>query len=185
MPRFNRVVNSAFILSIVTFIFMMGIGFLTFGGNSAGFVLNNFSGADNLATMARVAIGTALLTGYPFTFSALKEGVLDLAGVTGEKRNTLLPSLTFGLLGLVTGLALVLKDVGFVVSFAGALFGAALMFMVPAYMNICLVKSKVGSGSLTKGNKLEIASNYGIIGTGFVMAALGVTISVLRQLKKL
>lgn len=39
------------------------IGFLTFGGSVAGFVLNNYSGSDVLATFARLAIGIALLTG--------------------------------------------------------------------------------------------------------------------------
>jgi len=35
----------------------MSVGFLTFGGSSLGFVLNNYSGKDFLATAARLAIG--------------------------------------------------------------------------------------------------------------------------------
>lgn len=81
MPRFNRVVGGAFLSSIVFFIFMMCVGFLTFGGATAGFVLNNYASSDGLATLARFAIGLALLTGYPFTFSALREGLLDLGKV--------------------------------------------------------------------------------------------------------
>lgn len=187
LPRFNKVVGSAFFMSIAMFAFMMSMGFLTFGGSCAGFVLNNYSGSDQLATFARLAIGLALLTGYPFGFSALRDGILDLQGVTGEKRDALVPRYTYGLLALVTSLALVLKDVGFVVSLSGALFGCALMFIVPAIMNICDVKAattKVGK-LLSRGNKVEIGLNYGLIGTGFVMAVLGVSISVLRQLGKL
>jgi hypothetical protein len=52
----------------------MYIGFLTFGGATLGFVLNNYASSDSLISFARLAIGGALLSGYPFTFSALREG---------------------------------------------------------------------------------------------------------------
>lgn len=182
MPRFNKVVTGAFAISIALFIFMMGTGFLTFGSATAGFVLNNYAGSDTLITFARLAIGLALLTGYPFTFSALRDGILDLKQVSGEARDKLVRPMTFGLLALVTSLALVLKDVGFVVSVSGAMFGSALMFMVPAWMNIC---NKKKQSSLTSSEKFEVGFNYGMIGTGFVMGVLGVLISTLRQLGKL
>jgi len=35
----------------------MSVGFLTFGGSSLGFVLNNYSGKDFLANAARLALG--------------------------------------------------------------------------------------------------------------------------------
>lgn len=187
MPRFNKVVNTAFIGSIITFIFITAAGFLTFGGATAGFVLNNYAGNDVLATFARLAIGIAILTGYPFTFSALREGILDLAKITGEKRAKMFPSLTLGLLSVVTSLALVLKDVGFVVSVSGALFGSALMFVVPTVMNIANIKRrfKANNAALTSQAKVEVGLNYGLMGTGVVMGALGVVISVLRQMGKL
>ena len=81
LPRFNKVVGGAFASSIAFFVLIMSVGFLTFGGSTAGFVLNNYAGSDGLATFARFAIGLALLTGYPFTFSALREGILDLRKV--------------------------------------------------------------------------------------------------------
>jgi len=164
---------------------MMALGFLTFGGATSGFVLNNYSGIDSLASVARLAIGLALLTGYPFTFSALREGILDLKGVQGDDRVKAKPQLTLVLLSLVTALALVLKDVGFVCSFGGALFGSALMFIVPSIMNISNIKSKLKGQPATQGQALEVASNYGIIGVGTVMGALGVVISILRQAGKL
>lgn len=57
MPRYNRVVSAAFAFAIMMYIGIMWIGFLTFGGNSTGFVLNNYSNDDVLATVARIAIG--------------------------------------------------------------------------------------------------------------------------------
>ena len=187
MPRFNKVVTYAFIASIVTFIFMMSLGFLTFGGATAGFVLNNYSGSDNLITFARLAIGLALLTGYPFTFSALRDGILDLQKSSGEERNKSFQPLTIGLLTVITAIALVLKDVGFVVSVSGALFGSALMFVVPAVMNINNLKTIATKAKtqLTGSNKLEIAFNWGMVVMGIIMGALGVIISTLKQLGKM
>jgi len=46
-----------FLASILLFSLIMSVGFLTFGGSSLGFVLNNYSGKDFLATAARLAIG--------------------------------------------------------------------------------------------------------------------------------
>jgi amino acid permease len=180
LPRYNQVVAQAFIASIVTFIFMKSIGFLTFGGSSMGFILNNYASSDILATFARLAIGLALLTGYPFTFAALKDGIMDLTKTAPENRAGLSNVLTLGLLSLVTLLALVLKDVGIVVSISGALFGAALMFMVPAIMNICNSKALQKQGKVGS-SKAEIALNYGMVVSGFFVAVLGVTVSVLRQ----
>jgi amino acid permease len=188
LPRFNKVVGLAFAASIATFCFMMSTGFLTFGGSTLGFVLNNYASGDTLISFARLAIGLALLTGYPFTFSALREGILDLANIKEEeKRSNALRPLTVGLLTVVTGLAIVLRDVGFVVSISGAMFGAALMFVVPAMMNIANMRAlaKQKNIALTKGQGVEIAANYGIVGTGVSLGVLGVAISVLRQLKKL
>jgi amino acid permease len=142
MKRFNTMVASAFGLAVVMFCFVMSTGFLTFGGATAGFVLNNYSGLDKLATVARCAIGVALVTGYPFVFSALRDGAMDVAGLKGESREKQGVKYTVGLIGAITSLALVLKDVGFVVSLSGALLGCPLMFMVPTAMNIGAVKNK-------------------------------------------
>jgi amino acid permease len=189
VPRFNQVVNGGFAASIALFIFIMSIGFMTFGGSSAGFVLNNYSNKDVLATVARFAIGLALITGFPFTFSALRDGVLDLAKAKGPTRDAAFAPVTIGGLALLTALALVLKDVGFVVSISGAMFGCAVMFIIPAIMNIANIKNKRNilamSGVPTNEGGLEVAANYGMMLTGIAMAVIGVSVSVLREMGKL
>jgi amino acid permease len=183
MSRFNKVVGGAFGASIIFFIFTMCTGFLTFGGSTAGFILNNYSGRDALATLARFSIGLALLTGYPFTFSALREGLMDLMKLTGNSRDNAFAPITASLLGLVTLLALMLKNVGFVVSISGAMFGCLLMFIVPAIMNIVSFrKSTVPAGSV---RKAEIALNYAMIPIGVIMTVLGVYVSVLQQMGRM
>ena len=89
----------------------MSVGFLTFGGSSLGFVLNNYSGKDLLATVARLAIGIALITGYPFTFSALRDGIMDIMNKKDKERDNAFVPVTLIGLTLLTSLALVLKDV--------------------------------------------------------------------------
>jgi amino acid permease len=178
MLRFNTLVGTSFGLAIGFFIFIMSIGFLTFGGNTSSFILNNYASTDTLATLARFAIGLALLTGYPFTFSALREGLLDLSGKKDKnERNRLFTPLTMSLLSLVTALALVLTDVGFVCSITGALFGCFLMFIVPAIMNI--------KNPVAPVQGIEKLGNMGMMATGLVMGALGIYVSVARQLGKL
>ena len=52
-----------------------------------GFILNNYAATDFLATLARLAIGGAILTSYPFAFSALRDGIQDFANQSGKKSN--------------------------------------------------------------------------------------------------
>lgn len=185
MGRFNQVVGGAFGAAVAFFILMMCTGFMTFGGATQGFVLNNYASKDILAIMARLAIGIALVTGYPFTFSALRDGVLDMLKIDGERRQKALQPITPVLLGVVTALALYLKDVGFVVSISGAMFGSALMFMIPAIMNISNMKRLAGLGRPGRFQGSMVALNYLLIATGFSMGALGVAVSVLSQMGKL
>merc|ERR1711871_224935 len=180
--KFNKIVAAGFGLSILFNLYIMCVGYLTFGGNSLGFVLNNYSGQDTLATYARGAIGAAILTGYPFTFSALREGLMDLMNISEDKRKKTLRPLTIVLLSLITIMALLLKDVGFVVSLSGSLFGCSLMFIVPAIMTIQNSKNlRRKSGN---GNSLEISMNYGIILLGIVLTVIGTGITINRQLSR-
>ena len=187
ISRFNQVVAGGFGIAILTNLFIMCIGFLSFGGSSQGLVLNNYSGKDTLATAARVAVGAALLTGYPFTFSALREGILDLLKFTGDSRKKVVAPFTVIALSAVTLGALMLRDVGFVVSLSGALFGCILMFVVPALMNIANLKanaadSKSAKGTaLSKNDKLEINLNYGLVVTGILLTVIGTIITVKKQ----
>lgn len=187
MERFNTVVKGGFASSILLFIFIMSIGFLTFGGNSLGFVLNNYSGNDPLATIARFAIGLALVTGYPFTFSALRDGLLDLGQLKGAARDNAMTPITLVTLSILTGLAIVLKDVGFVVSISGAMFGCAVMFIIPAVLNICNLQKNARSRgvAMSQSGRFEVIANYGMMLTGIIMAVIGVVVSVLRQMGEL
>eukprot|EP00607_Mallomonas_marina_P001536 CAMPEP_0182428578 /NCGR_PEP_ID=MMETSP1167-20130531/23124_1 /TAXON_ID=2988 /ORGANISM="Mallomonas Sp, Strain CCMP3275" /LENGTH=458 /DNA_ID=CAMNT_0024611549 /DNA_START=199 /DNA_END=1575 /DNA_ORIENTATION=+ len=193
MERYNKMVGYAFLLACATYFFITAAGFLTFGKNSLGFLLNNYSNQDILATFARLAIGLGILSGFPFTFTACKDGMLDILRVPFEKRPQLMPALNIGLLTLTTSLALVLKDVSFVVGFSGALFGASIMYIFPALMTINNIKASMKEKS--KGSpfgmpastrqSLELYGNYGMTVVGVLFTIVGVTVSLLKEFKKM
>ena len=78
MARFNQVVLGAFGAATSITVLVMAVGFATFGGASSGLILNNYANSDLFASLARLAIGVAIVTGYPFAFSAVRDGILDI-----------------------------------------------------------------------------------------------------------
>lgn len=155
VSRFNKLVGSSFAISILTFIAMSAFGFLTFGSASSGLILNNYSNKDTLMGLSRIAVAVSLVFSYPLAFAGCRDGVIDLMKVPIDKRsNSLLNKLTVAILSTVTGLALVLKDVSFVLSFGGATLGNALIYVYPALMFRGAVK-KMGDKA-SKGLKSEV-----------------------------
>lgn len=174
-PRYNLVVTSVFLASFLVYVTVVLAGFLTFGGHSSGFILNNYASADSLATVARLAIGAGIVFGYPLTFSALRDGALELLNVKGENKEKAFLPATIGLLGVLTGSALVLKNVGAVVSLGGALIGAMLIFTIPAIMNIRnLARFAVPGANANANVSLELVANYAMAAMGAVVAVIGV-----------
>ena len=72
MERFGLVTTFGFIMTAFISVAMMALGFLTFGGNSCGMILNNYSHKDIGATFCRLLMGISLIGSYPFVFKAVK-----------------------------------------------------------------------------------------------------------------
>lgn len=133
--RYNTVVSSSFIISIAIFCAVASIGFLTFGSSSNGLILNNYSNADSLMSMSKVAVAVSIVFSYPLVFVGTRDGLLDLANISMDKRsNSLVNNVTLATLAVITFLAFVVNDVSFVLSFAGATLGNALIYVFPALM---------------------------------------------------
>lgn len=177
--RFNRVTMAGFGSAIVLTLWVISTGFLTFGGNCNGYVLNNYSRLDTLASIARFAVGVTLLTSYPFTFTALRTGIMDTLGVSASQRDEFHVPMTVSVLSLVTAAALVVKNVGFAVSFAGALFGNALMYCMPAIIEKRRVEA-MGTANLR--NRLV---NNAILLFGAILGLLGAIVCVLREMGRI
>lgn len=89
---------------------------------------------------------------------------------------------TLALLTIVSTLAVFLRDVGFVVSFGGALLGSAIIYIFPAIIFIKTMAQKIKSGEIqeTAAVRNEVTLNKGIAGLGVVMAIIGASVSVLK-----
>ena len=118
IPRFMKVVGASFGFSIAIFALMASVGFLTFGANSSGLILNNYSTRDALMSVSRIAVALSLVFSYPLAFLGARDSVLDLFKIK-NRSTTYLNTLSVGMLSVVTFLATIIPDVSFVLAFAG------------------------------------------------------------------
>ena len=137
VPRFMKVVASSFGISIALFTFIGSIGFLTFGSNASGFILNNYSTKDVLMSLSRVAVAVSLVGSYPLAFVGARDGLMDVLSIRNKSSNKILNTITVALLSAITAAALIIPDVSFVLAFAGYV-NANLMtttenFLVPEF----------------------------------------------------
>ena len=157
---YAKVVRRGFALSVLLNVAIMVAGFATFGASSQGLVLNNYAVKDSLAGVARLLFGVSTVFTFPLAYAAVKVGVRSVLPSLPEKGVVALP------LGLITAIALLLDDVGIVVSLTGALMGSAVIYALPAVM-------------LLKGDKVQKAgwekkvAPYGMMGLAGLSAVLG------------
>lgn len=174
VPRYLKLVSTSFAISVALFASMTALGFLTFGGACSGVILNNYANTDTLMSISRVAVAVSLVGSYPLAFTGARDGFLDLFKIK-SRTNKVLNSLTAGLLAGVTGLALIIPDVTFVLSFAGATLGNALIYIYPAMMFRGAVK-KMNNPS--KAQKREVYFAMLNLLIGVVMGGLGASMAV-------
>lgn len=172
IKRYNTVVGTSFAVSISIFIAVAALGFLTFGANSNGLILNNYANTDMLMSASRIAVAISIVFSYPLAFVGLRDGLLDLANKPLEERsNDLLNKLTVGILAVITAAALKVKDLSFVLAFSGATLGNALIYMYPVFMFRAAV-AKMGDQA-TKGLKSEAKASLFVAALGVVMGGIG------------
>jgi amino acid permease len=170
IARFQTVTTLSFGIATLLFCAVASLGFLTFGESCSGLVLHNYSTKDALMSVSRIAVAVSLLTSYPLAFTGLRDGFLDLVGVSQEKRQsvTFLNVLTVGLLCIITALAYVVHDLRLILSFGGATWGNAVIYLFPTYMFVQCAKKMP---ELRK--EVPLATATGIV--GLLMGIVGAT----------
>eukprot|EP00281_Chroomonas_sp_CCMP1168_P024784 CAMPEP_0206238452 /NCGR_PEP_ID=MMETSP0047_2-20121206/14827_1 /ASSEMBLY_ACC=CAM_ASM_000192 /TAXON_ID=195065 /ORGANISM="Chroomonas mesostigmatica_cf, Strain CCMP1168" /LENGTH=515 /DNA_ID=CAMNT_0053662997 /DNA_START=70 /DNA_END=1618 /DNA_ORIENTATION=+ len=178
--RFSQMTYTSFIGAFVmNALFMVG-GFLTFGGASKGLILNNYATTDALATVSRGAIGLSILFGYPLTFEGFRSSATEFAKVK-EPSQKLKDIIAVGFIASVCAGAMVLRDLGVVVSFLGALLGSFVIYVFPSMMYRGARRKELEQS----GNKdAALGTDYhaagALIGLGTFLGLLGATVVVLK-----
>jgi len=176
IERYNKVVSTSFGISIAIFAAIAALGFLTFGKNASGLILNNYATNDVLASATRVAVATSIVFSYPLAFSGLRDGFIDLLKIPSDVlTNFRLDKITFALLSVITGLALKVKDLTLVLSLGGAVLGNSLIYVFPALMFRGAVK-KMDKPS--DGMKKEVKGALGAAGIGVFMGIIGSVMAI-------
>ena len=177
MKRFSLLTASSFALSAVLTGVVMTAGFLTFGGASDGYILNNYAPTDRLAQLARVAIGSQIVFTYPFLHLGLRESTTALLkAVTGEAPPRVPTSV--GIIPLVTALALRVTNLGLIAAVTGALVSTSIGYILPSLMLGQTLARRVADGDNSSGTRLELLAARAITALGVALAGIGVYAAV-------
>jgi len=142
------------------------VGFLTFGGNSNSFILNNYSPRDPLATLSRLLVGLSTLMAYPIVFHGARDGVIDILEIPiADQTPERIKRLTLILLAVLTITAIFVTDLGLINAVGGGIIATAIVFVFPTMMFYGAVKQKMGSGN--DGKELVFASGLTLFGVIF------------------
>jgi sodium-coupled neutral amino acid transporter 11 len=177
LQKFTKMTLAAFFAVTIINVLTITFGFLTFGGNSDGIILNNYSPKDFGASISRILVTISVIGGYPFLMSACRSEALELFAKGKDVTQGLKRKATAILITILTGLCLVLKDAGFVISFNGSLMGSALIFTFPAFLFLKLTST----GAVDRSQRLERMFCRFLVGFGCVTGLMGAATSVLNS----
>jgi len=178
VAQFNRVVTVAFLFSLAIYLWVMSVGYLTFGNAADGLILNNYSESDAGATAARIAIGFAVVFGFPLAFTALRDSTMGVFGMDGQQSGTFV-GVTLALLLPITVMACMMNDLGLVNSLGGAIFGGLIILVFPGLL--CYYAAKNTSGGKAEFHKLEAAWSWVVVALGVALCALGSTTVLIKK----
>ena len=143
LDSFYRICLGGFLSTIIINCLVMTFGFLTFGGNSMGVILNNFSALDKGAAVCRLLTSVSVVGGYPFLISACRGEILKLYNLkTGRKPTRKDQKLsTILLLSSLVLISMVMSNAGFIIGLSGAVMGSALVYIFPSLLYLAATKN--------------------------------------------
>ena len=111
------------------------------------------------------------------TADKFRDGIFDLTKEPQEERTrSKTNKLSVTLLGVVTAIALKLKDLSFVLSFGGATLGNAIIFVFPAMMFRAAVKN---SGREDLNNEVKLSTAVAAAGVAMGMVGAKMALATL------
>jgi len=172
VERFGKVTALGFFLAFLLMAAVLVFGFLTFGGNCEGLILNNYATKDSLAMPARAGILASVIASFPLVGGSCRDDFLELLGASSTQREK---DITMTILVfLSTAGATIFKDLGFVAAFAGAVLGSTIVYIFPAWMLLSYPKRAEIS-------EKEVRMNQLLMVVGLLMAGVGACVTVLQR----
>lgn len=179
--RFGQAVFYSFGAGSFLLFAIAAAGFLTFGGNSDSFILNNYSPKDPLATLSRIAIGLCALVAYPLNFIGVRNNCLDIFGIAEKiDTNVKFNAFTAFLLSILTGMSCFATDLGLINSIGGGTSVTMVAFVFPALMFCALIQNKSGHGTVAE--RLEAKLVMVLIVIGVVLGLIGVWDAIIKAI---
>lgn len=178
LPRFKVAVSASFLTSAILYMAIASLGYLTFGGNSNTFILNNYSPFDVCATFSRLAVGLSTLMAYPLVFHGVRDGVMDIMAIplperTPERRD----QLTYLLLSFITLMACFVTDLGMINAVGGGLIATAIVFVYPSIMFYAAIKKSDADTSIKKDDR-EVIVVISLAAFGVILGLVGAYLAV-------
>ena len=188
VPRFATMTSLSFGASSLIYALVLVFGFLTFGSNCDGYILNNYSNKDMLASICRLCVAVALVCTYPIVFVGVRDGFLDLCHVPMSKHtSTNLNIVSVFLLTIITIIAAIFRDLGLVNAVGGGSLGTIVVFVFPALMykaaidqqrHDYIVRQGVDQDIVTWMEVFEANFAIGLMWFGIVMGTIGVYLAI-------
>jgi len=162
---------------------ILACGFLTFGGNSSGIILNNYSNIDVGAGICRFIFALSVIGTYPFMLFSMKNSFFQIFKRGRKISRALDVKVSRCILAAITALSMVIREAGFVNGFSGAVMGSALIYIFPPLMYHKQITRKIREGSLlnTKRVQLERTFGWALVAFGVCTSVIGGTITVINS----
>lgn len=149
--RFTKVSFLAYTVLAIIYSVTMLAGYSTFGDVCEGNILLNYSAADYLSALGRLATGLSIIFGFPLVSNGCRESCKQVASALGidlvsdpEKHGMLVTTL----LVLTTSIALCVSDIKLVAGLSGALMGSSLVYICPTLIYTRIINQQKGKDSL-------------------------------------
>lgn len=136
LRTFRRISLGGFLSTTIINCLIMTFGFLTFGGNAMGVILNNFSTFDKGATVCRLLTAVSVIGGYPFLIRACRSEISELYKLKNDRKLSEKGErlTTAVLLVSLTLVSMAVTDAGLIIGLAGAVLGSALVYIFPSLL---------------------------------------------------
>eukprot|EP00434_Breviolum_minutum_P002566 symbB.v1.2.002270.t1/scaffold122.1/size316190/3 len=175
--KFQKVVFGAFGFAMVIYLWIMAVGYLTFGTAAEGLILNNYSEQDMLMTTARFAISFAVVFAFPLGFTGLRDSMMSTFEISQDHFRFV----TFKLLFIITMAACVFHDLGLANSLGGAVLGAMITLIFPA-MLLYYAGQKQSELKTSEFSVTEATWGASVVASlGAVLLVFGSTIVILKK----